>query len=616
METDNQKLLQDFLLAYIANLNTSKDGTKFRNDLVHFRTEIETIMKLFGKTAFEDLDIKKFLDEQAQNVLINKNKLDKTLDNDKQLIDINMHGEFIKEDIKIVPENVVLIFLTPLNRTLNLNFSHDILNDTIIPELSYNSIRNKLLNNIFCLDKLDDLNSSINNSFYKNSLILYPNQVYYNILLSYGIEDLTKFNYGIYNYNNKTKTNFSDYKFEEDEYLTDGKNNYYTSLSSLINILSSQNSQILNYLLIRTCRELNIKKLTFKTIYSYENFSYYFNTIISNCKNIKFKISLKKNITFGKHSNEQILYVKILNKYIDDFVDIIKYSNSENITKYSSYYDFNNDDILKLKLHNEIKIKIDMYLYDRNDNHFTLNIYKLYILLCTFIHPFYIYILIIEKCKSMANLHTTCSKYAFNIISYYYKFNKLDDYSYINLSEDDYNFFLDKLKKTNFYKKINNLYNIYKKNLHSLLSEIPKEFKLAKKTGNPRRGHLGRIELPKLLKLLQTRKQSEKLLDKDNVIEKTYNLIKDKEYFKGELDNENNGNSNSLLNEENFKLFENGVERNFKNKKYEEEEFGFGNENSETISQIGSGNKFKKKSRKGRKGRKGRKSLHSLKKIR
>jgi hypothetical protein len=109
---------------------------------------------------------------------------------DNDLYYINMHGKFNYNNgfIKI-PENIVLVFLTPVNRFgvfcsyENRNNIYDIFNDKIQ--------KNNILNNIFCIDKINDTPKQNNAnflsdfSFFENSIVLLPGQYYFDLNISY-----------------------------------------------------------------------------------------------------------------------------------------------------------------------------------------------------------------------------------------------------------------------------------------------------------------------------------------------------------------------------------------------------------------------------------------------
>lgn len=213
----------------------------------------------------------------------------------QDFIYINMHGTFSSNaSPKIIPDNFVLVFLTPVNRYSSCRF------DNIKQELAYlNSKSNRMLlqSNILCMDKQSTDNTVHNRNnrhysnahkFFRNALVLLPGQYYYDLYLSISFEDKdTGLGLNIYNF----KDTFETYESVISSLDELKDNPYKIFLSEYLDELNKQESTNTKYIIINCCR--NIDHIITNTkrdfeygldIYIYENFMLYFNTIMSNCE--------------------------------------------------------------------------------------------------------------------------------------------------------------------------------------------------------------------------------------------------------------------------------------------------------------------------------------------
>jgi len=215
---------------------------------------------------------------------------DNPINND--LFYIDMHGSFnFTKGFQKIPPNIVLVFLTPVNRlgicgTLSDN---EVINDTFENPI----LRNNILNNILCIDKINK-NKRKNNrlfinefAFFENSIVLLPGQYYYDLDLFMSVADKNKYLMNISYYGAKNIENIiPEFELEYKNTLSEIINNIVLPQTS-----SNTDSDQISYIIVNCCRSLNYVNENGTSIYGkdgtdiyvYENFMFYFNTIMFNC---------------------------------------------------------------------------------------------------------------------------------------------------------------------------------------------------------------------------------------------------------------------------------------------------------------------------------------------
>ena len=290
-------LFKEFLLAYISNLNFGKQIS-----LDNFYNNLSLMYKLLNSAPIDGITDKETLlriykrsfNDQYNNILKQKQNLATIRPENTELHYLKMHGKVIFDRVLMrVPDNVILVFLTPLNR---YGFCKPYLyNSDLFNKLKNTEFRDKLLKNIFCLDKhVKDVSlNAIGN--YKdalnNALVLYPNQSYLDLNISYDMRETEK--------NSIFSSLFGVFKFTSDnsniENILLGKKTYSSYLSDHLNFNKSDKFQ---YVFVDVCRNLDQCNQICEDAFIYENYMYYFNTIMSNCK-----IAIKSDLPltyFGK----------------------------------------------------------------------------------------------------------------------------------------------------------------------------------------------------------------------------------------------------------------------------------------------------------------------------
>lgn len=311
---DYQKLLHKFITLYIYNLNTehvsqhnntNKQQTKKNNNA--FKLKPDIIDFFYNKLDFMGLiyninmgepiltykELFKILTQQ----IIDFNTIYKPIPrNQKHITLIDMHGSFnFDNGFQTVPNNFVLVFLTPVNRYgygLYCDKTHPDYLATLESVYTDPKIRNNIFDNLSCLDKYSDRNNK-NTSYnlklsLQDAVVLFPGQKYFDLNLSFEERDVSDF-MNIYNFPDidgniimQTELNVSSYS---------------DTLSSILTTRYSKAQQhTLNYVFIRCCRNLDEEVSSLNTntnisqtiytgysIYVYENFMYYFNTIMNIC---------------------------------------------------------------------------------------------------------------------------------------------------------------------------------------------------------------------------------------------------------------------------------------------------------------------------------------------
>lgn len=275
--------------------------------------------------------------EEHINYLLNYNmncvknylEIPKSLDN-TQITYLECHGAINKSRFQI-PDNLVLVLVTPINY-----LQSTILNEDLLKKLSEN--REYFVNNVLCLGKDD---KSLNNNLIRESVVFLPGQVCYDIKLNFDFKDIlsddirqqyiklleekknleheyaknkstiiwfkimAKKNQimGFERKNKKTKNTtphnlgFFDIDKSEKGYTKRSQPFLNKKLSDLCKDHKNDRSPDgkLKYLIVNCCRPLpTIKKTDPESkiqlnqkIYLNENFIYYFNTILGSCYSFK-----------------------------------------------------------------------------------------------------------------------------------------------------------------------------------------------------------------------------------------------------------------------------------------------------------------------------------------
>lgn len=524
-KSDNE-LLQLFLRKYIVNLNYDIiDISKFDKYLLLliniYLSPVEKIIEITDKLKIE-------LFKQLYATITNFRQIqaNETLQDFRY---INMHGGFVDTSPKKIRDDIILIFLTPVNR-----YGVGCLDNTkkILDELQLPENRLHIQTNILCLDK-DLSNNNINNSqnnrnnqnyhsLFKNAITLLPGQYFYDLYLSITKKDKgLKLN--IYNLdNNKSEVELNP--------NANGDIEYSTQLSFYIDSLPK--TEKIKFLFVNCCRNIdysiqyfNLNTNLGKDIYVYENFMLYFNTIMAGCKKIispiqgvmLFKSKQKNNKQEEYFKNLYEIWKKKLNVQFTGFKKLFRPILYEFLVS-----------LLKTKTQNNDELVIQLFLSSKelfnNDDamiQFYMKLLKLFAVMETLKTKY------LEALRNKSNEHilktitdslieSTDDIYDFlqknkdivGIQDYNYLFNFIDelinpDPNYTTYSIDEY--YEMPFSLTIFSKIIalKELYELYQ-NTYTLLNKIVKEYnkKLMpavlqeiKKHGNKRLGHIGRKTL-------------------------------------------------------------------------------------------------------------------------
>jgi hypothetical protein len=231
-----------------------------------------------------------------------------------------MHGNYDFTNLhslkKTVPDNVILVFNTPINRFGVCTNTKE--HKLIIKKLQERKSRHNILSQIGCVDKHID-KSEFNNAtlssktFMSRAIVLYPGQFYYNIKLGFSKLKNIDEDLGVYEIN-------------------DDIHNYYSHSSEIITDLKIEIDKILKspahktkikYIFVDCCRSLNdeiIKnpdladqytKIS-NEMYEYEHFMYYFNIAMNSCgQSIESSIPRSLFIKKLSHLNYYDFLIKI-----------------------------------------------------------------------------------------------------------------------------------------------------------------------------------------------------------------------------------------------------------------------------------------------------------------
>jgi hypothetical protein len=236
----------------------------------------------------------------------------------------------IHPGIKVVPSNIVLIYLTPINR---FSICKRIKTDEVVSFLQ--KLENRLMfqRNVACIDKIADepeFNNRNNRQKYglfKNSIVFLPGQHYYNIKLSYDKKDQDLYNFGFF----ESSENGLLIKQDKGE-------SFSIDLTTYLNEIATIQSDKIKYVIVDCCRNTDTrieaqndnKKNTllrfFYSDYLYENFIQYYNIIMLNC--VSSEQSLLKHSTtslkeFGLKTKTTFEKIKqnFIKLFIKNFVE-------------------------------------------------------------------------------------------------------------------------------------------------------------------------------------------------------------------------------------------------------------------------------------------------------
>jgi hypothetical protein len=203
-------LLREFLTSYLLNLQESIDKNKTipeqNYELINkVYNYLDFINKIFLNKKTEDFrDLFIHLIKLYESHKNNLNKYKKPQD----FYFIHAHGNFLPSlNIHKVPENTVLIFLTPINR-LGVMICPNTYINNIINAFSNPENRQYYQSNIFCINKTDGNSFNNNNrrfketAFFKSSLVLYSGQYYYDLELTFNSEEFNR-GFGIHYFGDK-----------------------------------------------------------------------------------------------------------------------------------------------------------------------------------------------------------------------------------------------------------------------------------------------------------------------------------------------------------------------------------------------------------------------------
>jgi hypothetical protein len=309
--TSDKELIKQFFLLYISNLyqteeesnnktnrtqknnnksanaNKSKQNNKNTTFELKYNNYIQLISEIYETT--QDSLFRKLYD----TTITYRGLVDEINDTVKDFYYVNTHGSFIRDmKPKLIPEKTVLIFLTPVNRYgIACNLSE-------LSSIKDNLKDNRLFiqKNLPCLDKFsNNTNNKVNTRYvnnyhkmFKNAIILYSGQYYYDLELSFTKADnVTNMNINYFTGDSVSQdlikienyddilSNIVDRNFIEDKY---NNHSFHNSNNGI------------RYIIINCCRNIDVNtglnEAFGKNIYIYENFMFYYNLIMANCNSI------------------------------------------------------------------------------------------------------------------------------------------------------------------------------------------------------------------------------------------------------------------------------------------------------------------------------------------
>ena len=336
----------NFITSYFESLKENK-GESHYITYQKYRPIIDAIIKKYDVGN----DIGLF--EKLKSSVYNYNKL-KQLDrqNEVAVSFLNIHGG-IRPEFFTVPDNIVVVLLTPLNRFACLGREKVMELFTNVMEYlrnpeQYRSFPKQLV----CLDKGSET------KLFNNSLVVLPGQICNNMDLTYNESDIRNNTgntsnpfCGILDFQNSTT--FSCRQMKDKNFQTTLRD-FCTSESESTN---TQN-QKLKILIFNSCRSIDHSMQYSKfsdedinLIYNYETFLYFYNTIIFGCTTQFFQPrSLKFPIYhLSRHSTAPIIEssIELIQTLLNDpqklnyfyFVD-----SFQNAAKLPENYEFYNAD--------------------------------------------------------------------------------------------------------------------------------------------------------------------------------------------------------------------------------------------------------------------------------
>jgi hypothetical protein len=392
--TSDKEIIKKFFLLYIGNLYQTKEESnnktkrtqknnnsskKNRRKIIEFRYKyrdyIQTISEIYETTP----DI---LFRKLYETTINYRDLVAKINTAQDFYYVNTHGSFIKDmKPKKIPEKTVLIFLTPVNR---YGFGCN-LKETSMMKESFQNESNRLFiqQNLPCLDKFNTTNNTykVNTKYFtnyykifKNALILYPGQYYFDLNLGFTSKDNGQdMNINYYTGNSNSTDLIKIEKNKNNELTT----NYYDILSNIVNgnfnegtynvsLLKLNNG--IRYIIVDCCRNIDsintelqkdFKDLG-KNIYIYENFMFYYNLIMANCNSIKINTFLP--------DKQFASYLGYVGKTYSEIISAnFKSLINENINKPLSLFFSVLPHICENELRNYISDLLLRFEYDEND---------------------------------------------------------------------------------------------------------------------------------------------------------------------------------------------------------------------------------------------------------
>jgi hypothetical protein len=286
LEYNYEEALKKFKAFYFYNLkeNPVEDNEKTYEKYLKNLEDVKNVYEVENESN---------LFEYLKTTVDNYKTRNKTHDKlNSSILFMNIHGG-IRSDFFTVPENIVVVLLTPINRSSGNQICFYNIKQKIVKYLKENFIN--ILNNVICLDK------GSNEKLFKESIVLLPGQKCNNLILS-------------------TDNNKPDFcsitDINEDNEICRNITNFQTLLS---NFCDEENRKLdlqkIKLIIVNSCRSVdnsiyngNIKKNIIDKIYYMENFIYYFNPIIFNCDtelNIK---SLKSPFYYASSNNTKIPY--------------------------------------------------------------------------------------------------------------------------------------------------------------------------------------------------------------------------------------------------------------------------------------------------------------------
>jgi hypothetical protein len=314
--------LDQFIYFYNKNINTLNE---FISPEIKENYKLPILISIIAlkknNNSSAELYKKKLLDE-IKKIMISFEK-------PRYIKDIhlmNTHGGMPYEpEILIVPDNVIIAFITPLNKFSYQRNTHDVL----LKILSNLTNDNSFLNNPACYMRNDEC--------FEYTNYYYPGQKIINHLFSYNTEkEYEKIYYGLYN-SASEKINDFYYNINKDEWGFDK----FITLKHIFEDEEKLNIIKNKILYIKCCRkcDLYLDNTKVEFFYRYEHMINYLN--MSNC------------IAFDKYKSG---YQCDYSKYQNDFIPL-----KNNIYNPNLFY--NSSQSFKLRKFDSTKTKPDKYLY-------------------------------------------------------------------------------------------------------------------------------------------------------------------------------------------------------------------------------------------------------------